>query len=239
MDISAAINVLQSYPYCDIEKRDGTLLRKQVSTSEISEALLKSYATLNGDIRVIPKRLMGKAPLRIESEAILIPSSPEPPMYQQQPLLGLSGVGAQFSSTSNEMYKILYEKECKEKDDYRKRYEDTLSELRKLEVEHAGSKGSLMGDIAQGLAGVAPFIMGGKGGGALGEAPAASAPAQPQMTKVQDKRLVNIINYFSRLEEEGKAAFYNLFAKATERRENVSKAIEVLSGLEDSEVEES
>lgn len=244
MDLSAVIQVIRTHPFVDIEKIDGGIVRKHMPTSELSESTIRSYGAIYGDIRLVPKKLMGNAPLRLESEAIVVPKISVDPVPAPLPFTGLTGLGSPYQpqaqpATGENVYKILYERANDEAKEYKRKYEDTLTELRKLEVEHAGSKGNVLGDIAQGLAGVAPLLIG-KGAAGLGEAPSQPVQQQPAVSPVKDKRLVNIVTYYNRLGEDGKQQVYELLALVFSEPGNAERAIRALNGeIESDEEQES
>lgn len=230
MDLTAVIQIVKTYPFADIDKADGGVIRKHIPTSELSEDMLRSYGAIYGAIRIIPKRLMGNAPLRLDNEAISIPNVPqiEPlPATTLATSLG-SPYSAQPTPQGENVYKILYENAKEDAREYKRKYEDILTEIRKLEVEHAGSKNSFVGDLAQGLAGFAPLLMG-KGMAGLGEA--SSTPEQPAQhvsqvgTPIKDRRLVNIVTYYNKLEEGLKQKLYELLSLALTSPEKIEKAI--------------
>ena len=70
--VTSILTILRTYPSCDIQRKDGTLLRKQVPTLDVTEELLKSYVSVYGDLVIVPKKLIGNSPTRQEQEAITI-----------------------------------------------------------------------------------------------------------------------------------------------------------------------
>lgn len=228
--VTSVLTILRTYPSCDIQRKDGTALRKQVATSEVSEELLRSYVSVYGDLVIVPKKMMGNSPVRMEQEAMTILKD-----SFQGSATALSGFDTMPTPASGggngELYRIMYDRERSESQEYKRRYEDTLSELRKLEVEHASNKKNLVGDIAQGLAGFAPYLM--KGGMAgLGEAPAEQPKPLPNMQPVSDKRLLAIIGYWPKLDEPTRQSVYNVVAALLG---NPSKAEAALAAIDEGE----
>lgn len=224
MNISEVLVVLRSYPAFDIEKADGTLLRRQVKTGNDTGELLQSYTRMHGRIRVIPKRKQGSAYVRDTGSTMEV-SDGMPVGY---PLGGFDGgyQPAQLGYTGGDMYRVMWENERENAREYREKYEKTLEELRKLEVEHASSKNSAIGDIVSGLAGVVPSLMGLDGGGALGSAPKQAQPANLQ--PVKDNRLLAIVSYYQKLDEPQKGKVYNLLARVFQNIDSIDSLIEQL-----------
>lgn len=231
--VKAVLNILRTYPTCDIERKsDKQIIRKNINPSELTEELLKSYATLHGDLVLVPKRLQGNAPYRQENDAItltrdsLLPPAPAPMLsgFDNYPSL---------PSGSGDMYKIMYEREREEAKEYKRKYEDTLTELRRNEIELAGKKPDVIGDVVKSLAGFAPMFMGGGGGGALslGATPQ-QEQKQPTMQPISDKRLSAIIGYWPKIDEALKDSLYKIVAAVLTNPENADA---ILSLLEEQE----
>ena len=151
----------------------------------------------------------GNAPIRLVGSAIVVDDAGRSlagyePNYIPQP------VSIPRGNDSGDLYRILYENSKEEARDYKRKYEDALNEKHKVELELAGNKNSFVGDIAQGLAGFAPMLMGGMGGGVgVGSvAPSAPQPLKP----VTDTKLAAIIQYYNRLDAHDKDKVYNLLA---------------------------
>lgn len=254
MDTQRVIATLSQYPFVDIEKVGGSMIQKQIKTSELTPEMIKGFALSYGKILITPKRMMGNSPLRVPSSAIEVDanslagapvqnysrgglngfkenfqletqphyeSQPQNyhqpqqyqqqnyPSYQQQPM---SGHG---NSQESGLYKILYDGAIRDLKDMTAKYEAEREKRHAAEIELSGSKNSVVGDIAQGLSGVLPAILGMNGGGAsvgMGEAPQAPAQ-QPQVKPITDPKLSAIVKYYATLDPENKDKVYNLLAK--------------------------
>ncbi|NMC34840.1 MAG: hypothetical protein GYA36_20660 [Veillonellaceae bacterium] len=123
------------------------------------------------------------------------------------------------------MYRIMWENERENAREYREKYEKTLEELRKLEVEHAASKNSAVGDIVAGLAGVVPSLMG-LDGGALGTTAGKPQGAGQSLQPVKDNRLQAIVMYYTKLDENQKSKVYNLLAKVFQNINSIDSILE-------------
>jgi len=211
MNLKDVLQVLKTYPTVDIETKDK-LIRRNISTSELSEALLRSYVSIYSIITIIPKKMTGNAPMKVPDEAITISHK------DLEGENGLSGVetglsvSSRSSSPESELYKIMYENAKEEAREYKRKYEDALNDKHKAEIELAGSKGSGLGEIAQGLAGFAPMLLG-AGTGTGSPAPLGEAQPQAHVAKKADVRLQAIVKHYSTLNEEEKDAVYNLLSK--------------------------
>lgn len=229
MNISEILVVLKSYPAFDLDKVDGSNIAKQIIPDQNTEQLLQSYAKMYGRIRIFPKKQSGNAYVRNNNAIMEFSGSDSQPLsgisdshptYQPQIQSVPSGGG------SSELYRIMYEKAEREAREWKDKYDSTLSELRKLEIEHAGNKNSAMGDLMTGLGSVLPAIMNGGGGAtALGSAPTQPAP---QVQPIQDKRLLGIITYYGRLHEDNKTAIYQLLVRVFQNMDKISDLISLL-----------
>ena len=223
MNLASVINILRTYPSCDIDKISGQLIRKSVATNELTEDLLSSYADVYGSIRIYPKKQMGAVQVRVVDEMI---------EYSPEKSSGLSGIDSLHVVPSGNMeavYKMMYENEKESAREYKRKYEDMLTDLRKLEVEHAGSKSSVFGDIASGLAGFAPMLMGG-GAAGLGTTSPETKPTitQTGYKPIEDNRLAAIIQYYQKLGEENKVKVYNLLAKVFTNLDDIDQIIQLI-----------
>ena len=227
MNLASVITILRTYPSCDIDRTSGQPIRKNVTSTELTEDLLSSYTSVYGNIRIYPRVVRGAVSVRVESEMIELPG-------QKDAVSGLSGVDSlpAVSSSGNmtEMYKLMYDNEKESSREYKRKYEDILTELRKLEVEHAGSKNSVIGDIASGLAGFAPMLMGGAGVAGLGNTTTETKPAiaQTGFKPIDDKRLAAIIQYYQKLGEENKVKVYSLLAKVFGNLDAIDQIIQFI-----------
>jgi len=221
MNLNEILGILRSYPAFDIEKPDGIILRKQLKPGQDAEEILRSYAAMHGRLRIIPKRKQGNAFIRDTSSIMELGAVSDPLSYS---LAGISPGQPSVADNSGEIYRIMWEAEKQNAREYRDKYEKTLEELRKLEVEHAASKNNVLGDIVGGLAGVLPSVIGGQVP-ALGSAqPAPNNNLQP----VTDKRLVGIISYYNKLDEQGKAKIYSLLAKVFQNMQKIDDVISLM-----------
>lgn len=223
MNLNEILVILRSYPAFDIDRPDGTNLRKQVRPGADMEDIIRSYAGIYGRIRIIPKRKQGSAYVRDLSSIMEYGQSAE----QSLPLSGVSGVPFSVPSTgesASELYRIMWENEKQNAREYREKYEKTLDELRKLEIEHASSKNDVIGNVVGGLAGVVPSLIAGSQVPALG-----SAPAQPQnLQPVTDKRLVGIVNFYNKLDDENKIKVYSLLVKIFQNLQKIDDIIALI-----------
>lgn len=208
MDIQTALTIAKTFPSVDIEA-DGQIIRKNIDSGTLDDTLLRSYFNAHGSLTIVPKKKNGNAPIRLVGSAIVVDDAGRSlagyePNYIPQP------VSIPRGNDSGDLYRILYENSKEEARDYKRKYEDALNEKHKVELELAGNKNSFVGDIAQGLAGFAPMIMGGMGGGVgVGSvAPSAPQPLKP----VTDTKLAAIIQYYNRLDAHDKDKVYNLLA---------------------------
>lgn len=221
MNLNEILGILRSYPAFDIEKPDGTILRKQLRPGTDAEEILRSYAGMYGRLRIIPKRKQGNAFIRDTSSIMELGAGSESPSY---PLAGISQYHPVPADNSGEIYRLMWETEKQNAREYRDKYEKTLEELRKLEVEHAASKNNMLGDIVGGLAGVLPSVIG-------SQTPALGA-ATPQPTgglqPVSDKRLIGIISFYNKLDESGKAKIYALLAKIFQNMQKIDDVISLI-----------
>lgn len=211
MEIQSALTIIRTYPFADIDTDQGTI-RKHLPTNELNVDLIRSYLTTYKRIMLVPKRLMGTSPQRQVQEAITLDLS------AIQPINGLSGFDGPTMAVNNnnsELYRIMYENAKDEAREYKRKYEEAISEKHKAELELAGNKNSVVGDIAQGLAGFAPMIMGGMGKTpvGVGEAPQVQAPQNNNFKPVSDVKLQAIIRAYSNLDETAKQKVYDLLAK--------------------------
>jgi hypothetical protein len=213
-NINNTLTILQTYPFVDIESNGGNV-RKQLPTKELTTDLVQSYLQQYNSITLIPKKLMGNAPIRISSEKIELNLETSP----------ISGLGSfennSFPATRQEMpsqssngdiYRILYENALSEARDYKRKYEEARDEKHKAELELVGNKNSVIGDIANGLSGFAPMLMGGLNGG-LGNAENAKQEQNKTETPpITDIKLKAIIQQYSKLNEENRNKLYKLLA---------------------------
>lgn len=212
MKIESAITIIQTYQFADIDA-DGKSVRKHIATSDINTELLRSYLDAYGSIQLVPKKANGNSPIRLVGNAITVEAD-------SRGLAGIDTVSAMPVSapvsggSSADLYRILYETAKDEARDYKRKYEDVLNEKHKVELELAGNRNSVVGDIAQGLAGFAPLLMGGMGGnvgvGSIAQTP---QPAQPAVKPVTDVKLAAIIQYYNKLDETDRDKVYQLLAK--------------------------
>lgn len=230
--IKSIITILRTYAACDVERaNDKQIIRKQLNPTEVTEDLLKSYASVHGDLLIIPKRYVGTSPQRVESEAIHIPKSLLfPAVYQNNGLSGFDSLPVQNNTGGNDnMYKIMYEREREEAKEYKQKYEETLNNLRSKEIELAEKKPNIVGDLVQGLAGFAPMLMQ-SGGLGLGSAPANPQPQPAQnMQPVTDKRLASIAGYWSKIDEPTKDNIYNIVAAILTNPSNANTVLSLLN----------
>ena len=226
MNISEILVVLRTYPAFDIDKTDGTSLRKQLLVDDNTEELLTSYLKMHGTLRIYPKRKQGSAFMRDESAIMELGA----PLNRKNGLGGFNTYPQNSApSGTADMYKIMWESERENARDWKTKYENTLNDLRKLEVEHAGSKNSAMGDIMSGLAGVLPAMM---GGGAASPTALGSTHAQlqnqPSLQPVKDKRLLGIVTFYNKLDEDSKTKVYTLLTKVFQNMDKIDELTELI-----------
>jgi len=222
MTVSEVLVVLRTYPAFDIEKSDGTPLRRQVKWGQDTPELLQSYVRMYGQIKIVPKRKQGSAFVR-DTGSIMDVGNAQVVPY---PLGSVdSGFIGGPSSGGTDVYRIMWENERENAREYREKYEKTLEELRKLEVEHAASKNSAVGDIVAGLAGVVPSLMG-LDGGALGTTAGKPQGAGQSLQPVKDNRLQAIVMYYTKLDENQKSKVYNLLAKVFQNINSIDSILE-------------
>jgi hypothetical protein len=213
MEIQSALTIIKTYPFADIDNEQGTI-RRHVSTTDLTAELLRSYISAYKKITLVPKRMMGTSPQRLISEVIKVD------VPALQPVNGLNGFDTPQSMGANsgqnsELYRIMYENAKDEAKEYKQKYEEAIKEKHKAEIELAGNKNSVVGDIAQGLAGFAPMLMGGIGKTAVGvgEAPQQATPHNGNLKPISDIKLQAIIRYYSNLDDVSKQRIYDLLAK--------------------------
>ena len=78
--------------------------------------------------------------LRLTAEAVTLDQSTITP----KAVNGLNGFEMQHNSNNGELYRIMYENAKEEARDYKRRYEDAISDKHKAELELAGSKNSVI-----------------------------------------------------------------------------------------------
>lgn len=217
--VTSAVNILKTYPACDIyRKSDNVLVRKQVKAEEVTEGLIKDYLNLHGDLFIIPKKMVGASPMAVREEALIISKASVFPQAQNgfQGLSGFEGQQMPGMGGGNDIYKILYDRERSESQDWKRKYEDTLTELRKLEVESAGNKNSTGDKLLTTLGSLGPALLGMTGGGgSLGgtQQPQQQQPQQQgQLQPISDKRLTTIVSFWAKMDEATKDNAYNLIA---------------------------
>jgi len=222
MSIKDVLQILQTYNHVDIESK-SKVIRKHIATDELSEELLKSYLAVYGEITLIPKNGSNK----IVEQALNLDGS----NVEYAPSLGSVNAPYQHRSTSpeSELYKIMYENAKEEAREYKRKYEDALNDKHKAEIELAGSKSSGLGEIAQGLAGFAPMLLGAgnQSANALGNAPAAPQQ-QVQVTQKADVRLQGIVKHYNGLDEETKAKVYTLLTKVFSDTQKLDEVISLI-----------
>lgn len=211
MKIESAITIIQTYLFADIDA-DGKTIRKHIDTKEITNSLLESFIDAYKSVTLVPKKLNGNSPIRLVGNSITVEA-------ESKGLNGFNNIPAMpvpgpASSNSGDLYRILYENAKDEAKEYKRKYEDVLNEKHKVELELAGNKNSYVGDIAQGLAGFAPMLMGGMGGG-VGMGGVGQTPTQPQpsIKPVTDVKLAAIIQYYNKLDDAEREKVYQLLAK--------------------------
>jgi hypothetical protein len=219
------ITILKAYPAVDIFRNsDKSVIRRQLYPNEITEDLLKSFASVHGDLYVMPKLMSGNSPRKVEDEAIIIPRN----LLVQAVHQTLSGfTDTPVHNGNSDMYRIMYEREREESKDWKQKYENTLEQLRQKEILLAEQKPDVMGDVMKGLAGFAPLLMS-QGAPALGSTPAKPSNLQP----INDNRLTAIIGYWPKIDENTKNNIYNIVAAILS---NPDKAEAVFSVLNETE----
>jgi len=223
MNLNDVLNIIQSYSHVDIES-EGKSIRKHLPTSELNSNLLSSYLSYHGKLTLIPKKMMGNAPMKLHEEALTIDKSS---IIQST---GLGSIESSSRSTGNEseLYRIMYENAKEEARDYKRKYEEALNEKHKAELELAGNKNSGLGEIAQGLAGFAPMLLG--GGNNQGAAPLGNTTPTTNDAgyKKADPRLQNIIKRYAGLSEDEKDSIYGLLVKAFSNLDKVDEIISII-----------
>lgn len=149
----------------------------------------------------------------------------------------------QQSSGSGDLYKVLYDAKCNELIEANRKLEDERERRHKAELELSGSKNSVVGDIAQGLAGIAPMLLGGMGGGAGLAGTPAPAPAQvqqaaPRLQPVTDKRIGAIVRHYSTLDEDSKQGIYEILDFIFADLSQIDKIKQTLNGTDEGYNEE-
>ena len=271
MDINQIISRLKQYPFFDIEK-GGTVVRKQVATDYINAELIADFIRQYGEMYFIPKRMKGNSPKQLIEHRIKIDaqgaSAPAQQFLQfdhqpaQQAFAGLGNPHStmlnnypqqyqpqqqqyvpQQSSGSGDLYKVLYDAKCIELIEANRKLEDERERRHKAELELSGSKNSVVGDIAQGLAGIAPMLLGGMGGGAGLAGTPAPAPAQvqqaaPRLQPVTDKRIGAIVRHYSTLDEDSKQGIYEILDFIFADLSQIDKIKQTLNGTDEGYNEE-
>jgi NADH dehydrogenase/NADH:ubiquinone oxidoreductase subunit G len=173
--------------------------------------------------------MTGNAPMKVTDEAITISHKD---LEGENGLSGIEaglGVSSRSSSPESELYKIMYENAKEEAREYKRKYEDALNDKHKAEIELAGSKSSGLGEIAQGLAGFAPMLL---GAGTSSPAPLGEAQphsqSQAQVAKKADVRLQAIVKHYSTLQEDEKEAVYSLLVKVFSDMEKIGEIVSLL-----------
>ena len=245
MDIQQIISRLKQYKKCDIEKDGIVIrkqLETDVLNAEMIAYLYSKYGE-GGEIYFIPKRNNGNAWFQLPEQCIKIDaqgaSAPAQQFLQfdhQPAQQTFAGLGNPYSNMPNsnsypqqyqpqqqmpshsgggDMYKIFYETTLAELRETKSKLEEERERRHKAELELSGSKNSVVGDIAQGLAGIAPMLLGGMGGGAGLAGTPAPAPAQvqqaaPRLQPVTDKRISSIVRHYATLDEASKQGIYEI-----------------------------
>jgi len=220
MNLNDILNIIQSYSHVDIES-NGKIIRKHLPTGELSINLLGSYLSIHDTLSVIPKRMMGNAPMKQQDEAIIISKD----SIKGSGLSGVENVARPTVGGESELYRILYENAKEEAREYKRKYEDAQADKHKAEIEIAGNRNGGLGDIIQGLAGFAPVFMG--SGASQGAVPLGDAN-QPTPTIKVDARLQNITKRFVTLAEEDKDSIYGLTIKAFANLDKIDDIISML-----------
>lgn len=202
MQLRNALIIIKSYHSIDIEN-NGVVIRKEIRTGDVTSDLLNSYLLAYGTITIIPKRLNGAAPTRLLNEKFDIE-----PESKTSGLNGISEPAPVITNHTSEMYKVLYENAKEDAREYKRKYEDAVNDKHKAEIELAGSKNSFIGDLASGLSGFAPMLMGG-----TPATPALGEVGETQHSEPTDVRLKAINNYYSKLDEPSKVKVYKLLVR--------------------------
>lgn len=227
MDIQSVLTILKTYPFADIDS-EGVTIRKHIATGDLSPDLVRSYLVQYHNITLVPKRMMGTSPVRNQQEAITLDAAKLQPAPSYG-LNGFDGMPPHSSGGSSELYKIMYENAKEEAREYKRKYEDAINDKHRAELELASSKNSFVGDIAQGLAGFAPVLMGGMGANApaapvgIGEVPKPQVTAKP----LTDVKLQAIVKYYSGLDNAAKERVYSLLAKVFSNLNLIDKMLMV------------
>ena len=218
MELNKVLTIIKSYPFVDIDK-GSTIMRRHVPTGTLTADLLQSYSDMYGEISIVPKKMNGNSPVRLTGETI--PLSPQP----ISPLItGMSGVETtmpqmammpqQGGNNDSNIYRILYEQARQELSEYKRKYDEAVEGRHRAEMERAENKTSMVGDIAQGLAGVAPLLFGGGMNGLGNATPEPTPQAAPQPApRPMDVRLQGIIKHYNGLDDANKQKVYSLLAK--------------------------
>jgi hypothetical protein len=229
MELQNALSIAQTYPFVDIDA-DGRTIRKHINPQELSIPVMRGYVQAHKQITIVPKKLNGNSPVRLIGNSITVDHSeiPQYPIRQHfaESLNGFDGA-MQPNNGNSELYRIMYENAKEEAREYKRKYEDAINDKHKAELELAGSKNSVVGDIAQGLAGFAPMIMGGMTNGVAGMGNATPPPA-PALKPVADVKLAAIVKYYSTLDESSRQKVYDLLAKVFA---DISKIDKLLSTI--------
>jgi len=210
-----------------------------VATAELTPDLLRSYLEMHGQISIVPKRMNGNAPTRLAAESMTLNAA----KFAGVGLGALDAIAAPVqynhpapsapapSAGNGDVYRILYEQALADVREYKRKYEDAKDAQHKAELELAGNKNSMVGDIAQGLAGVAPMLFGGGGAPVAGLAGAPTptqtqAPAPP--ARPVDQRTAAIVKHYSGLDDTNKQKVYTLLAKVFS---DISRIDDILTKL--------
>lgn len=218
MELNKVLTIIKSYPFVDIDK-GSTIMRRHVPTGTLTADLLQSYSDMYGEISIVPKKMNGNSPVRLTGETI--PLSPQP----ISPLItGMSGIETAVpqmammpqpsGNNDSNIYRILYEQARQELSEYKRKYDEAVEGRHRAEMERAENKTSMVGDIAQGLAGVAPLLFGGGMNGLGNATPEPTPQAAPQPApRPMDVRLQGIIKHYNGLDDANKQKVYSLLAK--------------------------
>ena len=147
----------------------------------------------------------------------------------------------QQSSGSGDLYKVLYDAKCNELIEANRKLEDERERRHKAELELSGSKNSVVGDIAQGLAGIAPMLISGMGGGAGLAGTPAPAQVQQATTRLQpvtDKRISSIVRHYATLDEASKQGIYELLDAIFADLSLIGTIQQSLNGIDEDQNEE-
>lgn len=223
MNLQSIIKIIQTYPFVDIERTGGIMVRKHIETKELTEELIRSYVEVYGEIIIVPKRKTGNAFVRTEGENMTINRAQLPAVG------GLNGFDQPVMGNENGMYKVFYEQAKQENRDLQARNESLLSELRKLEVEYAGNKNSALGAITQGLAGIAPMFLNSSAAPLAGIQQQPAQQALPATTPIQDKRLVGIIQFYQKQDDPTKSKIYELLCKVFANLDGIDEVIGLIN----------